>query len=160
MRHRISRELQRLDIRIAHLLEKECSIGDASDITGTNGQLISFLLEHEDDPVYQKDIEKAFGITRSTASRVLSLMEKKNLIERSCAAHDARLKRVTLTDRSRAFASAMLSDFDVGYESYQFENNTYIGEDTCYVRLRNTNPSMGWGGSITNLTFTYQRKVQ
>lgn len=108
MRHRISRELQRLDIRIAHLLEKECSIDNASDITGSNGQMISFLLEHEDDPVYQKDIEKAFGITRSTASRVLSLMEKKNLIERSCVAHDARLKRVTLTDRSRAFASAML----------------------------------------------------
>ena len=108
MRHRISRELQRLDLRIAHMLEKECAIDDASDITGTNGQLISFLLEHEDDPVYQKDIEKAFGITRSTASRVLSLMEKKNLVERSAVAHDARLKRVTLTDRSRAFASVML----------------------------------------------------
>ena len=108
MRHRISRELQRLDIRIAHMLEKECAIDDARDITGTNGQLISFLLEHEDDPVYQKDIEKAFGITRSTASRVLSLMEKKNLIQRSAVAHDARLKRVTLTDRSRAFASTML----------------------------------------------------
>jgi len=107
MRHRISRELQRLDLRIAHMLEKECAIDDARDITGTNGQLISFLLEHENDPVYQKDIEKAFGITRSTASRVLSLMEKKNLIQRSSVAHDARLKRVTLTDRSRAFASVM-----------------------------------------------------
>ena len=36
----------------------------------------------------------------------------------------------------------------------------YDCESTCYVRLRNTNPSMGWGGSITDLTFTYQKKVQ
>ena len=108
MKHRISRELQRLDIRIAHMLEKECAIDDASDITGTNGQLISFLMENEDKNVYQKDIEKAFGITRSTASRVLSLMEKKGLVQRSPVEHDARLKRVTLTDRSRAYGDVML----------------------------------------------------
>ena len=107
MRHRISRELQRLDIRIAHLLEKECSIGDASDITGTNGQLISFLLEHEDDPVYQKDIEKAFGITRSTASRVLVLMEEKGLVKRMGVDHDARLKKLILTEKSQKMGQRM-----------------------------------------------------
>ena len=42
----------------------------------------------------------------------------------------------------------------------KIDPSDYACEDTCYVRLRNTNPSMGWGGSITNLTFTYQRKVQ
>jgi hypothetical protein len=42
----------------------------------------------------------------------------------------------------------------------KIDPDDYACEDTCYVRLRNTNPSMGWGGSITNLTFTYQRKVQ
>ena len=108
MPHRITRELQRLDIRIAHILEKEYSFKNAEDITGTNGQIIAFLLENENNPIYQKDIEKAFGITRSTASRVLSLMDKKNLIQRTSVAHDARLKRVTLTDRSREFAAAML----------------------------------------------------
>lgn len=107
MHNRVSRELKRLDTRIARKLEKECPIEDARDITGTNGQLIAFLSEHEDDPVYQKDIEKAFGITRSTASRVLSLMEQKDLVERRGVEHDARLKRVTLTERSRQYSQLM-----------------------------------------------------
>ena len=36
----------------------------------------------------------------------------------------------------------------------------YDCDDVCYVRLRNSDPTKGWGGSITNLTFTYQKKVQ
>ena len=107
MHHRISQELHRLDIRIARMLEKEGMIGDARDITGTNGQVIAFLAAHEDELIYQKDIEKAFGITRSTASRVLSLMEQKGLVQRSGVTHDARLKRVTLTERSRIFSQTM-----------------------------------------------------
>ena len=35
----------------------------------------------------------------------------------------------------------------------------YDCEGACYVRLRNSDPSKGWGGSITNLTFIYQKKV-
>ena len=32
--------------------------------------------------IYQKDIEAHFGITRATASKVITLMEKKGLIQR------------------------------------------------------------------------------
>ena len=107
MQNRISQELHRLDLRIVQKLEKESPIEDARDITGTNGQLILFLKEHEHETVYQKDIEKAFCITRSTASRVLSLMEQKGLVMRRGVEHDARLKRVTLTERSKAFSAVM-----------------------------------------------------
>jgi len=107
MQHRIRQELHRLDVRIARILEKEGAVEDARDITGTNGQLIQFLADNQDEPIYQKDIEKAFDITRSTASRVLSLMENKGLVQRSGVEHDARLKRVTLTERSKAFSEVM-----------------------------------------------------
>lgn len=107
MQHRISQELRRLDIRIAHILEKEGGFENVGDITGANGRLIQYLSAHEGDTIYQKDIEKAFGITRSTASRVLSLMEQKGLVMRSGVEHDARLKRVTLTERSKAFDQSM-----------------------------------------------------
>jgi len=90
-----------------HLCNTKGNCHPADEVTGTNLRIIRFLKANENRDVFQKDVEKEFGITRSTASRVLSLMEKKNLIQRSSVAHDARLKRVTLTDRSRAFASVM-----------------------------------------------------
>lgn len=100
-------ELHRLDVNIGRTLEKSVGESEPKEVSGANGRIIRFLSEHENDPVYQKDIERAFGITRSTASRVLMLMEQKGLVLRSGVEHDARLKRVTLTDRSRAFGAAM-----------------------------------------------------
>ena len=75
--------------------------------TGSNGRIISFLAENENEVICQKDIEKEFGITRSTASRVVSLMERKGLVERKAVHHDARLKRVVLTDHSRMISQAL-----------------------------------------------------
>lgn len=51
-----------------------------AQITGMNGWLIGYLAEHQDEDIYQKDFEERFSITRSTASKVLSLMEKKALL--------------------------------------------------------------------------------
>ena len=107
MKYRIGREMHRLNIRIARQLEKECPIQNMQDVTGANGRIIRYLAEHEGEEVYQKDLEKAFGITRSTASRVVGLMEQKGLVDRVAVAHDARLKRVMLTDRSRAISKTM-----------------------------------------------------
>ena len=65
------------------------------------------MSEHADRDVYQKDLESEFGITRSTASRVLRLMEQKGLVERQSVPHDARLKKLLLTERSRKLVQQM-----------------------------------------------------
>lgn len=77
--------------------------------TGGNTHIIVYLERHEDQDVFQYDIEQRFSITRSTASRVLSLMEKKGLIERQSVPYDARLRKIVLTDKARAIAE-MLRD--------------------------------------------------
>jgi hypothetical protein len=48
-------------------------------ITGTNRWVIGYLVEQEraGREVCQRDLEEAFGITRSTVSKVLDLMERK-----------------------------------------------------------------------------------
>lgn len=68
--------------------------------TGGNAHIIIFLDRNRDRDVYQHTIEQKFCITRSTASRVLALMEKKGLIVREPVAHDARLKRIVLTGKA------------------------------------------------------------
>ncbi|NEG90394.1 MarR family transcriptional regulator [Bifidobacterium aerophilum] len=72
----------------------------ARDATGGNAHIILFLARNRDKPIYQHTIEQKFCITRSTASRVLALMEKKGLIVREPVPHDARLKRIVLTDKA------------------------------------------------------------
>lgn len=55
-----------------------------------------FHMELSQTPVFQKDIEAEFSINRATASKMLTLMEKKKLIKRTNCARDSRLKQIEL----------------------------------------------------------------
>ena len=97
----IGRELHRLDNGIRrYLCQHSHSFKTKEEVTGTNIRIIRFLRSNTHRDIYQKDVEKEFGITRSTASRVLVLMEEKGLLTRSGVDHDARLKKLTLTEKS------------------------------------------------------------
>ena len=71
-------------------------------ITGANAWIIDYISEQNEKKrdVYQRDLENQFGITRSTASKVVNLMVQKGLIERQNVLEDARLKRLVLTERA------------------------------------------------------------
>jgi len=80
---------------------------EVDGITGKNGWIIGYLSHNQDHPIYQKDLEKAFNVTRSTASKVLTLMEKKGFIQRRSVDSDARLRQIVLTDQAWDIAEAM-----------------------------------------------------
>ena len=65
------------------------------------------LRDSEGKDTFQKDIEEEFSINRSTTSEMLKLMCKKGMIQRVPVAHDARLKKIVLTDLSREFNKRM-----------------------------------------------------
>ena len=58
-----------------------------------------FDMQQQERIIYQKDIEAEFSINRATASKMLSLMEKKQLIRRTSDANDSRLKQIELEPR-------------------------------------------------------------
>ena len=58
-----------------------------------------FHMELEEKPVFQKDVEAEFFINRATASKMLTLMEKKGLIRRMTSDTDSRLKQIKLEPR-------------------------------------------------------------
>lgn len=70
-------------------------------LTGMQRWTIGFLREHENQAIYQRDIESEFQVSRATASNMLSVMERKGLIERLAVEHDARLKQLVLTEQGR-----------------------------------------------------------
>ena len=67
----------------------------------------AFLARHSEREIFPQDVERRFGVTRSTSSRVLGLMERKGLIVRESVRRDARLKKIVLTDKSRDIAEAL-----------------------------------------------------
>lgn len=107
MKKHIGVELRSLSHLIMRQIEKDPRKQAIDAITGTNGWIIGYLLEQEGQAVYQKDLEAEFGITRSTASKVVILMEKKGLIVRKSVAHDARLKKLELTPRAKELGEIM-----------------------------------------------------
>lgn len=66
-----------------------------------HGWILRYLYEHQDAEIYQKDIEKYFGICRSGVTNIIQALEKKGLVYRASVASDARLKKVMLTEAGR-----------------------------------------------------------
>lgn len=92
-------DIKNLNNLISRRVQNLKTIAFLDELTGSNGVILNYLEEHSDVSISQKDIEKVFGITRSTASKVLSLMEKKGLIERHVDDFDARAKKIVITEK-------------------------------------------------------------
>ena len=110
MKKTVHNELRSLSHLVYRFIENLPNKKKVESMTGTNGCIIGYLAENTDHDVFQKDIEKAFGITRSTASKVINLMEQKGLVERQSVSYDARLKKIVMTDKSKAISHLMTED--------------------------------------------------
>ena len=71
-------------------------------LTDLQGRILGFLYHNQDREIYQKDLEAAFCIRSSTASRLLKRLEDQGLIARFMGDKDARLKRITATPKAVA----------------------------------------------------------
>ena len=70
-------------------------------ITAIQSRVIYYILIHcEQGPVFQRDIEQVFSLSRSTATGILQQLEKKEIIRRESVAMDARLKSLVPTRRA------------------------------------------------------------
>ena len=83
---------------------KDCADGS---LTGRNFWVLRYLQDHPGEDVFQKDLEAAFKIRRSTVSRMMELMEQKGMLTRESVNGDARLKRLVLTGKAEAFLTAV-----------------------------------------------------
>ncbi len=86
--------------------------GQEFEKCGANGHILFYLYKNRKNDIYQKDIEDAFSIRRSTATGVLQRMEKNGLIIRSSCNFDARLKTISLTDKALALLQRIDESLD------------------------------------------------
>ena len=126
-------ELRYLNNLIRRYVDNKLHKKYIDSVTGTNGWIIGYIADHGD--VYQKDLETEFGITRSTASKVVSLMVQKGLIEHRSVPQDARLKKLVLTDKALELSKLMNQDHEAvektlkkGFTEEELVNlHSYIG---------------------------------
>ena len=79
----VGHQVHRIDRSISKLLEMRVKEEGLDEIALMHGWILRYLYEHQDKEIYQKDIEKYFGICRASV------------------ANDARLKKVMLTEKGR-----------------------------------------------------------
>ena len=94
----IPAQMRRVNNLISRRVNYYSRQNGVEDVTAMHGWILAYLYNSRDREVFQRDIERAFSITRSTVTNILQLMEKKGYIRRVSVPQDVRLKRLILTD--------------------------------------------------------------
>lgn len=88
---------------VSNLIQRNtCSAFDVPELTRTQGWIVGFIRmrDEADLETFQKDVEKAYEIRRSTATGILQLLEKNGYLKRQSVSEDARLKKLVLTAKA------------------------------------------------------------
>ena len=84
------------------LRRRSKKIQESIGISGAKGNILNYILvESENHPVYQKEIEEEFGLRPSTATETLKNLEQAGLICRVPESEDGRYKKIVFTEQAR-----------------------------------------------------------
>ena len=129
---KLSFELHRSSRLVKRYMDNDASKMYVEKMTGTHGRAIGFFFHNRDKDIFQKDFEQEFNIRRSTASNILSLIEKNGLIKRENVPYDARLKKITLTQKALDVQSVV----DDAFERLEDKLRKDISEEDLQVFFR------------------------
>ncbi len=95
------------------LRRRSRQVQEAIGISGAQGNILDYILvESRQRSVYQKEIEKEFGLRPSTATEALKLLEEKGLICRIPEEKDGRYKRIVFTPKAEAVQDALRREIE------------------------------------------------
>ncbi len=93
------------------LRRRSVALQERLGMSGAQGNILNYILvDGRKRPVYQKDIEKEFGLRPSTATEALKNLEAKGLICRISEKQDGRLKRIELTSKAEEIRHLITSE--------------------------------------------------
>lgn len=94
-------KIKELDKKIVRTMLKENSDINIPPLTSTQIQILKYMIEHQNENIYQKDLENVLNLRRATVSGVLQTMEKNNLIKREIYENDVRVKKIILNEKTK-----------------------------------------------------------
>ena len=93
------------------LRRRSVALQEKLGMSGAQGNILNYILvDGRKRPVYQKDIEKEFGLRPSTATEALKNLEATGLICRISEKQDGRLKRIELTSKAEEIRHLITSE--------------------------------------------------
>lgn len=87
---------------------KDLFCGDPS---ATQMIIMNYILNHQNEDIYQKDLEETLHLRRATVSGVLQTMEKHELIERVLCDNDVRCKKIILKEKAKKMFDVKKMEF-------------------------------------------------
>ena len=89
---------------LSHKIKKHLNVRLADlGVNGMQSRVLHYILVRtQGGPLFQKDLEDVFGLSRSTATGMLQGLERDGLIQRESVPYDARLKRLVPTRQAQA----------------------------------------------------------
>ena len=131
----IPAQIRRVDNLIFRKVNQFTRANGVEQATPMHGWIIGYLYHHQNDAVFQRDIEREFSITRSTVTNILQLMERKGYIERQSVPQDARLKKLVLTEEGIRFHEKSMLSF---HQTDEYVSNLLTAEENAeLLRLLN-----------------------
>ena len=73
--------------------------------------IVDYILNHQKEDIYQKDLEEILHLRRATVSGVLQTMEKHGLVERVLCENDVRCKKIILKEKAKKMFDAKRDEF-------------------------------------------------
>lgn len=100
-KNKVLYQIKTLDKMIIRtFLKEDINKNIISNITPTQMQILTYVLEHKNENIYQRDLEDVLKLRRATVSGVLQTMEKNNLIVRINDLEDIRIKKIILNKKA------------------------------------------------------------
>ncbi len=135
MKKSIGFEIKTVSNMLARKILQDSKLKNGFAISHVQIKIVHYLAENfrKKKIVYQRDIEKALSVRRSTVSGILQTMEKNNFIKRIPVKEDARLKQIVLTDKAKKIAKEMkkkANSFD-----YLLSNGISYEELTIFFKV-------------------------
>ena len=76
----------------------------------TQERVIHFIIAHDGEPVYQRELEREFMMRPASASELLKKLEDNDLIRRVPDPDDSRKKRIEPTEKALQYRGKVLDD--------------------------------------------------
>ena len=105
---KIGRDIHIVSNKIRRKMDNETQ---RFDLTPAQFHFLMFIIE-SDGEVFQRDIEIAFNLRRSTVSKILALLESRGIVTRENVKSDGRLKKITITKYGYEQVNAVKETFD------------------------------------------------
>ena len=102
--------LRMLNVQIRRRIDTSQIKQELDHLTGPNSWVLGYLADHENEDVYQRDLEKELSICRSAVSKTVGALEKNGLIERGRVVGDERHKKLILTERGQQYTEQIRID--------------------------------------------------